>query len=181
MHHPLQTTLAGNQRWMFWPLLGLTLIVMAVLNWVDFTLKTAAAPHGIVSFELAGDAATAKTILDSWNARSRSVAGYSLGFDYLFLCCYSTSIAFGCVWAASQLQKRFAWLGWCGIAIAWGQWLAAIFDGIENYSLLMQLFNGSDGRLAAVAWWCAVLKFGLVIVGLGYFLVGPAALVVRRG
>ncbi|CAN5538821.1 hypothetical protein BH10PLA2_BH10PLA2_06300 [soil metagenome] len=180
MHHPLQTTLAGNQRWLFWPLLCLTFIVMAVLNWIDLPLKTAAAPHGIVSFELAGDAANARTMLDSWDSPARIAAGFSLGFDYLFLCCYSTSIAFGCVWAATKLHTRFAWVVTCGLALAWGQWLAAIFDAVENYALLQQLFHGPDATWTVLAWWCAVLKFVLVILGLGYFLLGLSTWLLRR-
>jgi hypothetical protein len=180
MHHPLQTTLAGTQRWLFWPLLCATLLVMAVLNWIDLPLKTGAAPKGIVSFELAGDVTTANAILESWDARKRLTAAFSLGFDYLFLCCYSTSIAFGCVWAASKLRKRFAWLEPCGPVLAWGQWLAALFDGVENFALLLQLFNGPGDSWALLAWWCAVLKFGLVIAGLGYFLLGLCAWLLRK-
>ena len=59
MSHPFARIPAPAFRAVFGPLLLLTLVAMAVLNLVGAPLATAAAPAGIVSFELAGTPAAA--------------------------------------------------------------------------------------------------------------------------
>ncbi len=95
MQHPLQTTLAGNQWWIVWPLHCLTLALFAILSWVGRPLKNDVAKSGMISFQFAGEFETARNVLESWDDRASRTAAFSLGLDYLFLCCYSTSIASG--------------------------------------------------------------------------------------
>jgi len=74
MWHPLAAIPVGRRRRAFVPLLALTLLLMATLGGIDQPIRTAAAPNGIVSFELAGDTATAQRMIDSWDARARQFA-----------------------------------------------------------------------------------------------------------
>jgi hypothetical protein len=84
----------------------LTLVLFAVFRALDQSLQTDAAPNGIISFELAGNALTARSIPDSWKEISMllsatgepdpdfvnvaySIAAFGLGLDYLFMPVYA--------------------------------------------------------------------------------------------
>src|SRR5437899_2321809 len=83
-----------------------------------------AAPLGIISFELAGDLATARQMIGSWDEPAREHALLGLGLDFLFLALYSTTIGLACVWAAGVFRTRRWPLAAVGLSLAWGQWLA---------------------------------------------------------
>ncbi len=168
----------GNQRQRtaaFWLLVVLTLMVMGVLQIVGQPLQTSAAPQGIVSFELAGSPATAQAILDSWDGNARIHAGFSLGFDFLFMPLYAASIAAACLWGAGTLRRRRWPLAGFGPWLAWGLWLAVLCDIIENISLWRLLVGTVAAPWPELARLCALVKFGLVGLGLLYGLVALAA------
>ncbi len=144
-------------------------------------LKSAAAPSGIVSFELAGDLATAQGMVASWSPTARVFAGLSLGLDYLFMAAYASAIALGCVLVARGLAARAGFLATAGIVLAWGQFLAAILDATENYALIQVLLGSKDALWPALSWWCAVPKFAIIGVGLLYVIVGAVVLLATRG
>ena len=182
MHHPFER-IPTSKRWqIFVPLLVLTLAVMAVLNVVDGPLKTGAAPRGIVSYELAGSVAGARAILDSWSSQARVYAGFSLGFDFLFMVLYSVTIAYACVWVSGGLQGFWRPLASAGLLLAWGQGVAALLDATENAALLVMLFGVPAVPWPQVARGCATVKFTLVFLGLVYAIVGGvwAAVVAQR-
>lgn len=144
-------------------------------------LVTAQAPYGIVSFELAGTPAQAQLILDSWDARAKQYAAFGLGFDYLFMLAYSAAIGLGCLLAAGVIRGRGWPLASLGVLLAWGMWLAALLDAVENFALLQLLLAGtSNGGWPAVARLCAVLKFGLIFLGLVYVMYGLATGLLAR-
>lgn len=153
---------------LFWLFLAATLFVMIVLNQVNVPLKTAAAPAGIVSFELAGSPTNAQIILDSWDQQAQMYAAFSLGFDYLFLVLYSATIGLACVWSADILRRHRFPPHWLGISLAWGMWLAAGLDAVENFSLYKVLFDTASSPWPEIARWCALPKFGLVLLGIIY-------------
>ena len=180
MWHPLDAIPVGRRRRAFLPLLALTLVLMAALGAVDGPLRTAAVPHGIVSFEVAGDTATAGRMIDSWDARARQFAAFSLGLDYLFMVAYSTTNALGCLWAAGVFRRRAPGLAAAGPWLAWGQWLAAGLDAGENAALTVLLLGRVADPWPAVAWWCAVPKFVLITAGLLYALAAAVVRLTRR-
>ena len=166
MKHPLMFAPFGNNKSIFWAFFLFTLAVMFCVNLVGKSLITTAAPYGIVSYELAGSVEKAQQIIDSWNQDARQYASFSLGFDYLFMVLYSTTIALACLWSALVLQARRVPGGRIGILLAWGLWLAAVFDGIENIALSLILFNTPAAPWPQVAQVCAILKFLLIFLGL---------------
>ncbi len=174
MYHPFQEIATDQVRRLFFPLLIATLLVMVIMNAAGAPLETEAAPLGIISFELAGSPEAAANILESWDEDRRVRAGFSLGFDYLFMALYSTTIALGCIWAGGVLNKRGWPLASAAAALAWGQWLAAVFDAVENLGLVEILFGGPGAPWAAVARGCAIAKFGLVFAGMAYTFYGLA-------
>jgi hypothetical protein len=156
-------------------MLVLTLVAMIVLALVDRML----APFSIVAFEFAGDSARAEQILAGWGASGQRYAIFSLGFDFLYLVAYSTTIGCACIWAGETVRARGWALAALGAALAWGQWLAALTDSIENTALLRLLLATVEQPWPQIAWSCAALKFALVIAGLLYAGYGAAAWLTR--
>ena len=175
MHHPFEKISSSQRKRLFWGLLVVTLVVMILLNIVGGPLITPAAPYGIVSFELAGNVTEASEILDSWDSNARLHAAFSLGFDYVWMLFYSTTIGLGCIWAAEVLRQRRWPLAKLGVPLAWGQWLAAIFDAIENIALALILFGSLAIPWPQVARWCAIFKFALIFFGMVYAFLGLVA------
>ena len=150
-----------------------TAVLTGVLGGIDVPLQNAAAPHGIISFELAGTIERSSEILASWDARARVYAGLSLGLDYAYLLSYSTLLALFCSWGARRRAGAWHTLG---VWLVWGQWGAALLDAVENFGLIRLLLGSSWGGWAVLAVSAAAVKFALVILGEGY---GIASLFVR--
>jgi hypothetical protein len=175
VRHPLADIPVGTRRRVFVPFLLMTLGGMGVMGWLDRPITNPDVPLGSVSFELAGTADAARRMVDSWDGTARLWAAFGLGFDYLFLLLYSTTIALGCLWAAARHAARGSALEQIGVPLAWGQWLAGGLDAIENAALTRMLITGVADPWPAVAWWAAVPKFVLVVMGLVYVFGGVLA------
>jgi hypothetical protein len=151
------------------------------MNVIGKPLITSAAPAGIVSFELAGTHTQAQIILDSWDARAKLFAAFSLGFDYLYMLAYATAISMGCLLTALAMREQDWPFSSLGAPIALGMWLAAAFDAVENLALSLILLGGvTEGIWPAIARMCALVKFSLIFIGLVYVFYGLAAWLVRR-
>ncbi|MBD1927492.1 hypothetical protein H6F74_14750 [Trichocoleus sp. FACHB-90] len=160
MSHPFQFIPADNYVQVFLPLLALTLLLAAVLSAIP--LKP-----DIVQFEL-----NALKVIKSWKETDKMWAAFSLGLDFLFLVVYSTTIGLACVWLANVLQAYSLPLATVGIWLAWGQWVAALLDMVENIALTIILVGSVRATLPQLAKWSAIFKFGLIILGLLYAAVG---------
>ncbi len=172
MRHPLEAIPADKRVRVFLPLLVATLLITFAFRFIGPAKPT------IVDFELAGNVAKATDILTAWTPMDRIHAGFSLGFDYLYMPIYSTTIALACVLAATVLRSG-VWKS-IGLALAWGLWLAAIFDAIENLALIGNLFGTPSEPYPQIAALCATLKFGLILLGLLYAAGGGVARVIKR-
>ncbi len=171
--HPLEN-LTHRRRW-FWALLALSLLIMLAMNFIGLPLNTSAAPSGIVSFEVAGSVENAQAMLDSWGSQGRVAAAFIQGLDFLFPAVYSTMLTLACLMASSTLG-RAAWpLARLGTALAWAQWAAALFDYIENISLVVLIFGPVAAPWPQIAAICALIKFTLLIIGIAYGFFGLAA------
>ncbi len=180
MHHPLQSIPPSRRKALFWGMLVATLLWMALMQVVSAPLITPDAPQGIVSFELAGSLGKAKWILASWDAHARLYAAFGLGIDYIFMLLYSTTIGLACLWAGDVLHAMRWPLSGLGVGLAWGQWLAAALDALENVALAILLLQGLAHGWPELARLCAVLKFALIISGLVYAFGGLAAYLFQR-
>ncbi|MBI5568267.1 MAG: hypothetical protein HY870_25480 [Chloroflexi bacterium] len=172
MRHPLEAVPSDRRARVFSPLLIATLLITFAFRFIGPAKPT------IVDFEFAGTVGKATDIISVWTPTERIHAGFSLGFDYLYMPIYSTTIALACVWAATVLRSG-AWRS-IGLALAWGLWLAAILDAIENLALISNLFGTPIDPLPALAAVCAALKFGLIILGLVYVIVAVGSRLFKR-
>ena len=168
--HPLAFIPDDKRKRVFFIFLAGTLLIMAVFRFVlDPPLQTEAAPQGIVSFELAGSQLEADEILASWDATAQLYAAFGLGFDFLFMPVYATAIALGVLLAAGRHPGRFASIGaWVG----WGAFVAALFDSAENICLFNLLLGNGGANYAGMAALYAALKFGLILLGIAFAVIG---------
>ncbi|NIM92437.1 MAG: hypothetical protein GTO18_01815 [Anaerolineales bacterium] len=171
MSHPFANISPGRISAYLRPLVIITITILIIMNVLDMPLKTDAAPNGIISFELAGDEDTVEAILDSWDKDQQLLASFTIGLDYLFLILYSTTIALGCIWAMFYFRWINSPLFVIGSWLAWFQWLAAIFDSVENASLMIILLGNPISPWAQISRVLAILKFAFVFIGVLYFLV----------
>ena len=179
MKHPLQSIKNQRQR-IFFILLGLTLLTMITMNLLGNPLVNAAAPYGIISLELAGNSQRAAQIIRSWDQQEQITAGFLIGLDFLFLALYSTTIGLGCIWARDVLAASRWPLTRFGIPLAWGQWLAAVLDVLENISLMIILLASTASPWPELARGFAVIKFGLVFLGMVYVFLALATHLTKK-
>lgn len=158
----------GAQKLAFGLLTPLAILCAFIMTRIGQPLVEAGAD--IVDFELAGTLSSAQAILQMWGGEGQIYAGLSLGLDYLFLLLYGSAISLGCVLVARFWRDRVSWLATIGSWLAWGVLAAALLDAIENAALIQLLLGGQAVWLAPVARWCALPKFGLVLLGLLYVL-----------
>jgi len=170
--HPLNAIPSGKRARVFVPLLIATLVITFLFRFIG------PARPSIVDFELAGSVPKAQAIIDAWNENDRIRAGFSLGFDYLYMPVYSTTIALACVMAAGVL-KRTAWHS-IGLLLAWGLWIAAVSDATENLALFTELLGNNVAPWPQIAQVCALIKFGLILAGLLYVIAGVVLRLMRR-
>ena len=172
MKHPLEAIPHGKRLTVFYVLLALFLIITIGFRFIGPAQPT------IVDFELAGTTARSAEIINAWDTADKVRAGFSLGFDFLYMPVYSTLIALACVWAAGVLAFR-QWRT-TGLLLAWGLWLAALLDAKENMALTFMLFGTVADPYPQVAQICASIKFGLILLGLVFALVAAIIFLVKK-
>lgn len=181
MFHPFLWVSESSRTRVFWVFFAIAVALMIIMQLLGAPLKTADAPAGIVSYELAGSAVVSQGILASWDARIRAYAGLNLGLDYLFIVSYVGAIGMGCSLLAARIRPRAAPLAWAGIALAWGMLLAGALDALENVALLRLLLGAGPGAWPVVARACAIPKFLIVALGLLYLLVAGVVALSGKG
>jgi hypothetical protein len=166
--HPFVRHSPRARRRALWALATLAGLCMLALAALDAELRTPEAPRGIVSFELAGTAARAQRILESWGAEGRARAVRSFALDFVFLAAYAPGLALLCAAASDRQRALGSPLADAGALLAWGQLAAGGFDALENLALLRTLGAGAPAGWPAFAAACAWAKFALVAAGLAY-------------
>jgi hypothetical protein len=169
LSHPLAFLAPRHLKPAFWFSLALTLACLAVFQGLDQPLRTLAAPSGIVSFEVAGSVQKTQAMLDSWDARGRLLNAFGLGFDFLFMPVYTTTLALGVLLASNRRSGPWPRLA---AALGWAAYLGMAFDAIENTCLLTILLDSARSPFPEIAASCAWIKFTLIILPLGYALAG---------
>jgi uncharacterized protein YhhL (DUF1145 family) len=179
MRHPLEFLPLNLRKPFFFVFLGLTILVFGVFGVLDQSLRTDAAPFGIVSFELAGSPQRAFQILVSWegvcadcpaiqNFQPYLYAAFGLGLDYLFMPAYALALSLGLLMAGAG---RADWHSRWTAVMGWGAFAAALFDALENYALWKILTGSVAAPFPQIAGICAVIKFALLFFGVAVALV----------
>jgi hypothetical protein len=175
MKHPFEHLPQAIQKKYFIILLILTILIMVIMNIIGSPLTTPSAPNGIVSFEFAFTPARSQEMISSWSTDAQLRAAFIQGLDFLFPLVYSAALGLGCLLAVSVLCARGKPLQGSGILLAWGLLLAAAFDYIENIALVAQLFGKVQSPYPEIAGVCALIKFSVILIAIGYILYGLLA------
>ncbi len=160
----------------FWIWLTATIALMAILNWVSAPLVNDVAPYGLFSWQLAGTPQRAQSILNSWDERTRYLAAFGLGLDYLFMVVYTVTLSGACRWSAAKIGRPT--LAKPLIALVW---TAAVLDGVENAFLGIALIGGAVSPYPEGAAFSAAGKFALLFGAMGFVFVGLFVALLRRG
>jgi len=163
MRHPLEFVPPNLRKSLFYVFLVLTLLIFGVFRVLDAPLRTAAAPSGIVSFELAWDSDTAHNIINSWDSNGLLFAAFGLGLDYLFMPAYALALSLGIL---LMMNGRTGWVLQVSAWMGWGIFAAALLDAVENYALWIELTGTVVSPYPEIAALCASVKFALLIAGL---------------
>lgn len=175
LSHPYHWLSQSIQNRAFAIMLPLTLLAMYVEQVTGAPLKSDAAPSGILSYEIAGTLSAAQAMVKSWGQLGQAYAGVNIGFDFVYIITYVIAIGLGCV-----IVARGGFLSSVGVGLAWAMFAAGLFDCIENYNLIQILLGNGQEINAMLAQWCAILKFTIVGLGLAYFFIIGAAVLVKK-
>ncbi len=143
----------------FWGLLALLIPCAFVMLQIDYGLRNATTPNGIVSFELCAYTSSCNAALATWGASGQILAMLSLGFDYIFMVLYPSFICVGLLLSAQHLSATSKK---ATIFAAWFSLVAGLADAVETYALIQIVLNQSGsfyGELAAVF---ATIKFTIL-------------------
>ena len=159
-------------------LLIVLLIFIAVMRYLDGFLITQSAPHGIISFELAKESNVVLEIIKSWNTTAKFAAGLSIGIDFLFLIVYAMFLTLLFLRVNKKLlektKRNFNWF------ILFLPAAAAIFDILENIAMINLLLGDIQSKWSLMAYYAAIIKFGLLFIAIAYIIVGGVILVLER-
>jgi hypothetical protein len=168
MSHPFERLSATSRARLFVGLSTASLVLFAVLFWIDGELGARLAA------DLTGDADAAKKLVKAWRAEGKTTwAWASLLVDFAFVPFYTSLVALACVWAASihVARPRVRRLG---IGLAWAQWLGGLADVAENILLvlLLRFLSTSESppppSVLKVLSVCTWVKWTSLFAGVGY-------------
>lgn len=166
MWHPLLTFSPTALGWLFFVLIVGTVVLFLRLETLGRRLKTSVAPLGIVSLDMSLSSRESEAIIDSWDEDAIEDARRHLCLDFFFIPVYSTALAILGIMSARWFgEKGLHWLSSLSMWLAWGQWVAALFDFAGTATLLriLQMYPEVPERLPQMSGWCARIKFFLIL------------------
>lgn len=173
VHHPWISWSGRRVRFVYTCALLATLVLLFHMQSYEAVMRAhqdaQGNTYGILDLEFARTATRVATILSVWGRTGQAAARVQTYWDFLFLLGYSTALTLGILSLISRLSHRRAVYN-LGITLACGQALAAGLDAVENVCLLAALDGYVRDWTASVAFYCAAVKFGGVILGLIFVL-----------
>jgi len=157
-------------------------IIITILFQLDNATVSALSPYGILHFEFAFTPAAAQAIVTNWAITIPSVTPIILNgiyLDFVYIAAYGLALMSANILIVRALSDHWWNFGIiCGIAPI----IAGILDIVENINLLTILNNPSGFPAFAppVAAVCAGIKFGLLFLAIGFFLLGGIILLIRK-
>ncbi|HEY7054075.1 MAG TPA: hypothetical protein VH496_18365 [Mycobacterium sp.] len=130
---------------------------------IDERLKTRGS--GIIAFELAGTAERAEHIMAAWGHDGRRDARASLRLDFGYMLTYGILLAL----LVDRARRRHAH----SAALPWLAVPAVAADAVEGIALLKVLQRNDIDANTRRARTAALIKFGILAIGLGYAATWP--------
>lgn len=154
------------------------LIVILVEIFVFIPIESTVLTYGILDYEFAWKASRVLSIFSSWGTNGLNNQITAIYWDFLFIIGY-VSLAFSLI--ILVFQRSNEQIQTIGKFVLLTPILTGIFDIIENVLLLIMAINPSSviDSNAIVASLSASLKFGLLFVGIIYF-IGALILIIFK-
>lgn len=158
---PLKTLL---RRWQWTTIWGIA--AFGVLAYLDTALK-AATGYGTVDLQSVQTAIDFKRVMAAWIARQHSAsAGFSLGFDYLFMLLYGLAFYYSGIIAREAFTPKKGLLRQFMNYLALVPVAGALADAAENTFEFFMMRNGPTDDLARLAFTATNAKMVCFYVGL---------------
>ncbi|WP_456378576.1 hypothetical protein [Lutibacter sp.] len=154
-------------------------VLITVMRYFDSQIQHNNNPNGIISFELAKNISTSEAILNSWDTFSKTAAGMSMGFDFLFLVVYALFIAL-LVDITNEYLWRNSKMYIVGIFVIWSVFLAAFFDSIENIALIKLLLGDIKQLWSSIAYYFATAKFFLLSISILFIFLNSILILFKK-
>jgi hypothetical protein len=131
------------------------LVLIVTIQVLTPTLRTEAAPLGIVSLQLATSQTSAAGMVASWDGRPLVIAAFSHGLDTVLPFAYAIGIGAA---ARVRAQRSRAAVPAARLA-AWSAIVAASLDLVENTAMAITLLSGASWASVIVTLAAAVPKW----------------------
>ena len=145
------------------------LIVLLLYLLVFIPIEGMVSTYGILDYEFAWNSEQVEAIFAVWGYEGITIQKIAIYWDFLFIIGY-VSLAFSLV--VLVLRKSKNSIQTIGIYIVITPFLSGIFDIIENINLLIMGLTFITNGNAFIASLSATIKFGLLFVGIIYFIGG---------
>jgi hypothetical protein len=155
---------ALNARWAWTSAAAIAALV--VLNFADTMLKSRTG-YGTVDMQGVGTGWGIRVIADHWaSPPDATLAGFGLGFDYLFMPLYGAALYFGSIVARERFAPKPGIRRRIMALLAMAPVVAALFDACENTLEIMMLTGTPTDALAGLALQATAAKYVGVLIGL---------------
>ena len=155
------------------------LIVLFVEVFVFIPIEATVATYGILDYEFAWNAAKVLEIFSAWGSNGITSQIAAIYWDFLFIIGY-VSLAFSLI--ILVFQRSNEQIQTIGKYIPITPFLTGVFDIIENVLLIIMATNpgsvtDSNAILASLS---ASLKFGLLFVGIIFFIGALILIIIKK-
>ena len=169
---------ALNARWAWTS--AAAVAALAVL-WLTDTILKARTGYGAVDLQNVPTDWGIRSIMDRWTSPPDSaLAGFGLGFDYLFMPLYAAALYFGAIAARERFAPQPGRIRRILSALAIAPVAGALFDACENTLQMIMLASGPSQTLATLAAEATAAKYAGVLVGLALSLAAAAGMFVKK-
>lgn len=146
-----------------------------LLRWQGNDLIQSVTPSGILALEFANTPEQLNYVLSFWNKETVRI---NIWIDFLFIIAYTWFFVLAIAQTASIWEQRvMVQFGATGIRLAF---LAAMLDITENILMLQSINGHYTTSSLQLTWYCAAIKFAIVIVLLLYILLTIAFSLFKR-
>ena len=159
------------------------LVALIVFIWVNQMMASiesylkGATGYGVLDFEFAWTADGIQKIFSAWGSTGKQLEATAIYWDFLYIPAYAFLIA-GCnLLVVQRLEGKPQEIG---LYIVITPFIAGLLDVIENINLLLMINDDIFINLGSpfIASICATVKFGLVFLGIIFFVLALIILMI---
>ncbi|GAI64832.1 unnamed protein product [marine sediment metagenome] len=159
---------------------ALAIVILLAINILIFEpLAYLGYGYGILDFEFAWTKEQILIIFGVWGDEVMTLQAAGVYWDFLYIIGYTVPLFALILFVSRKLDERILNIGLC---MSLTPFIAGIFDIVENVNLLIMLNEAPAfaSFVPLIASLSATIKFGILIVGVIFFLVILVLLVLKK-